>query len=70
MIDLGPVNPNLLYPLTSKEARTVGLIERLTVLDHEHAVELARLYAYEITQSPGGAEGLIKSRFPNFLRKP
>jgi hypothetical protein len=68
---LGPVNPNLVaYPLTAKERRTVGLIERLTILDHDHAVEFARLFAWDIGRYPGGAEGLIRKRFPSFLKRP
>lgn len=64
-----PVNRILLsYPLSKREERTVGLIQRMTTLDRDHAIEFARLYAWEIGRAPGGAEGLLRDRFPSFLR--
>jgi hypothetical protein len=65
-----PVNRHLVsYPLTKREERTVGLIQRLTPMDRDHAIEFARLYAWEIGRAAGGAEGLLRSQFPGFLRR-
>lgn len=64
-----PVNLNIVaYPLTAKERRTVGLIVRMTTLDEPEAIEFARLFYWEIGRAPGGAEGLLRARFPHLLR--
>ena len=68
---LGPVNENLIRaPMTAKEQRTVGLIRRMTILDEPHAIEFARVFAWEISTSPGGAEGLLRKRLPHLLVRP
>ena len=58
-----PVNPNLIAaPATSKERRSAALVQRLTDLDADHALEFVRLFEWQIRTSPGGAEGFLRRR--------
>jgi hypothetical protein len=68
-INDSPVNSNITaYPLTRKEEKSVAVVQKMTILDYDHAVEFVRLFYYEIRTTPGGTEGLIRSRFKNFMK--
>jgi hypothetical protein len=51
----------LCYDMTSKEARSVRLVMKLTKWTEDEALAFVRVFAWEIKNSPGGAEGLLKN---------
>lgn len=50
----------LCYDMTAKEQRSVRVVMEMTKWTEEEALEFVRVFQWHITQSPGGAPGLIK----------
>lgn len=57
-----PVNPNLaMLEPTKKQLRSIKLLMQLDDrFDEAHAYEFVQIFAYEISNSEGGVQGLLK----------
>jgi hypothetical protein len=47
--------------VTAKEKRSAQLTMKLTGWDYEKSLDFVRMFAWHITQYPGGVEGLLKA---------